>query len=333
MGNRPSQLLPESGVNRTRGKRSNKEVKKGPLALPGDGCGPVLRLFLFSALLLTAHGASAQTPEQLVYYAERIEFGTEDVKRDALAALRNFETEAASRVALPALLDPSEVIRATAVQTVVHLPAAEAFDVLNGMLGRETSLFVRREIAYALGSVGTPQAAGPLAELLLRAGETELRAAAAIALGRTGEPSAVPALTRVLSEKRSSKKNFLRRSAARAVGDIARTLQRGDAPVVTPESFLPEKFERPPLPRYRRLLDSFPVFRPVHERLIAVLRDPKETNDVRREAAFALGEIGDAASIPVLRENVSAADPYLAEICEEALRRVYQNVNLANTDG
>jgi HEAT repeat protein len=53
-----------------------------------------------------------------------------------------------------------------------------------------------------------------------------------------------------------------------------------------------------------------------------VLENNNESDDTRRESAFALGAIGDAAAKPVLQRFVSSPDPYLAEICREALLKI-----------
>ena len=56
--------------------------------------------------------------------------------------------------------------------------------------------------------------------------------------------------------------------------------------------------------------------------LIQTLNNPREFPDVKREAAFALGAIGDAAAIPVLQTNLNNEDYYLAEICRESLKKI-----------
>jgi HEAT repeat protein len=62
--------------------------------------------------------------------------------------------------------------------------------------------------------------------------------------------------------------------------------------------------------------------------LTGVLQNSSESEDVKREAAFALGAIGDAAAIPVLQANLNDQDYYLAQISREALRKIENNSNL-----
>jgi HEAT repeat protein len=56
--------------------------------------------------------------------------------------------------------------------------------------------------------------------------------------------------------------------------------------------------------------------------LIAALSNERTPDDVRREAAQALGLIGDPSAIPALRAALTARDPYLSRIAFEALRKL-----------
>ena len=55
---------------------------------------------------------------------------------------------------------------------------------------------------------------------------------------------------------------------------------------------------------------------------MAVLADDQNPLDVRREAATALGMIGDPAAAPALRAALDSSDPYLAEAARAALRKL-----------
>ena len=289
-------------------------------------------LFSFIAFVFFVSPSFPQTQKQLNYYAERIEFGDEEVKRNALFDLRNFKSESASRIAIPALKDHSAIVRATATHTVVFLPKDNAAKVLSPLL-KDKSIFVRRETAYALGNVGNKNSVTQLINLLENDKYREVKTACVVALGQIGDSSAIESLTKVLQKKRKKKELFLRRSAARAIGNIARTLQRENKPIITPESFLPEKFKILKRPKYPRLLKYFPIFIKANLRLISILQNSKETDDVLREAAFALGEIGDSSSISILKAKLNSKDYYLVEISKESLRKIYQNINVTNSDG
>ena len=299
-------------------------------------CNATRKIFAygFAAVLflcIFALSEFSQTPAELQYYAERIEFGEIDVKRSALFDLRNFETESASRVAIPALRDVSEVVRATATHSVVWLPKDEAVRVLSPMLN-EKFPFVRREATYALGEVGSVKASSLLINLLQKDKEREVRTASAVALGKIGDVSAISYLKAILVKKPKSKNAFLRRASARSIGQIAQNLQNQTETLTTPESFLPEKYKKVVRPKYRKLFEAFPVFSGVNETLLKIIRNGKETNDTRREASFAIGEIGDASSVERLKQNLRSRDYYLVEISEEALKKVYASVNYSNSD-
>src|SRR5205807_8754404 len=119
-----------------------------------------------------------------------------------------------------------------------------------------------------------------------------VRAAAAIALGQIGDDVAVNALSQVLNgtaptkgrKKKASENEFAMRAAAHSLGQI-------------------------------RSRSSVTV-------LIAALENETNPSDVRREAAAALGLIGEPSAIPSLRAALASADPYLSEAAREALRRL-----------
>lgn len=242
-------------------------------------------------------------------------------KRDALVQIRNFQTQEASRIAVPALTDKSEIVRATAVFSVIFLPKDEALRVLLPLLTDKKEL-VRREAAYALGKVGNANAVNALLKILQKDKMLDVRAACAIALGEIGDISAVSELIKILRKKPSTKEEFVRRSAARSIGQIAQIIQTNKTKVLTPENFLPDKYSYFEKPKYPNYVETFPVFRDAKEVLILTLQNPKEFDDVRRESAFALGAIGDDSAIAVLRSNLDAKDYYLAKICAEALKKI-----------
>ena len=238
-----------------------------------------------------------------------------EAKRSALFEIRNYSSPEASRLALPALTDKDEIVRSSAASSVVFLPKDEAARALVPLLG-DRAEFVRREAAFALGEVGDGSATAPLVKLMQRDKAFEVRTAAATALGKIGDVSAVDALVEVLRKTPREDDEFLRRSAARSIGQIAQIRQTGNTTVLTPQNFLPDKFKD------LGTGTAQPNFTKATSLLIQVLENSKESDDTRRESAFALGAIGDAAAKPVLQRFVSAPDPYLAEICREALLKI-----------
>jgi HEAT repeat protein len=112
-----------------------------------------------------------------------------------------------------------------------------------------------------------------------------------VALGAIGDETAVPTLARVFAGQPENKKKakaesnaFVMRAAARSLGQI----------------------------RSRASVDV----------LIAALANDATDNDVRREAATALGLIGDNSAGPALQAAFASSDPYLSEAARVALRRL-----------
>lgn len=288
-------------------------------------------LVILAALCVLAGNFFAQSPDIAREETDLLPFtaifqnsinpASVERKRNALLQLRNFQTAAASRIALAALKDSSEIVRATAAASVVYLPPDEAARNLIALLADKKPL-VRREAAFNLGIVGNSLAINPLLRTLQKDKVLEVRNAAIGALGAIGDAAAVPELVRILQRRPRAKDEFARRAAARSVGQIAQIIQTGNRKIVTPENFLPERFKSNELPKHPNLAEAFPQFRPAVGALIAALQNPKEFPDVKREAAFALGAVGDAAAIPILQSSANGEDYYLSEICREALRKI-----------
>src|SRR5437867_1081978 len=238
-------------------------------------------------------GSDHLTPIQREIERQRQRLSSAEIeeRRDALMRLANLKRPEASRVATAGLRDPVPIVRATAVHAVLSLPRAEGAAVLIPLL-QDKLEFVRRETAYALGETRSRSAAEALSNLLLFDKEAGVRAAAAIALGQIGDDAAVNALLQVLNgtappkgkKKKLRENEFVMRAAAHSLGQI-------------------------------RSRSSVTV-------LIATLENETNANDVRREAATALGLIGDASAIPSLRAALGAADPYLSEAARAAVRRL-----------
>ncbi|MBX7171681.1 MAG: HEAT repeat domain-containing protein [Pyrinomonadaceae bacterium] len=253
--------------------------------------------------------------------AEKIRTGSTEQKRDALFQLRNLETAEASRIAIPALQDSNEIVRVTATYSIIYLPSDEAAQVLLPLL-QDKSPFVRKETCYALGKTKNPLAVQPLLEILQKDKFPEVKVASVIALGEIGEVGAIDFLLKILQNNPKDSEVFLRRSAARSIGQIAQIQQIKLSYVVTPESLLPEKYDTFANLKYSNLAETNSSFQKSVSVLLSILKNEKESDDVRREAAFALGTIGDKSVIANLQNNLSAKDYYLAEICKEGLAKI-----------
>ncbi len=152
--------------------------------------------------------------------------------------------------------------------------------------------------------------------------ETEVKTASAFALGEIGDIRAIAELVSILQKKPIGKLEFLRRCAARSIGQIVQFRQVNNNYVVTPESPLPEKYDTLANLNYSEITQTFPGYRNAVAVLLSVLQNPKESDDVRREAAFSLGTFGDESVVGILEQNLTAKDYYLVEICKESLLKI-----------
>jgi HEAT repeat protein len=280
-------------------------------------------LFVWAALGTSTHAQVTNVVDDWAPTEARLSTalreGDSEQKRNALLEIRNLRSDRASRIAIPALRDKEPIVRATAAASVVFAPKSEASGALVPLLDDKQE-FVRREAAYALGEVQDRAATAPLLRLMQQDKILEVRTAAAISLGRIGDPTAVDSLLTILKSRPREDDEFLRRSAARSIGQIAQISVTGNESVLTPQNFLPEKFKD--LGSSASTGAIPPAFASATGTLTTVLQTKNESDDTRREAAFALGAIGDQRSIPVLKTYLSGNDPYLAEICKEALLKI-----------
>lgn len=275
-------------------------------------------LFLLCVLCVSAVNTFSQS---LDFLAEQIKQGSVESKRDALFQIRNLETAEASRIAVPALRDANEIVRATAAFSVIYLPSDQAAQVLLPLLA-DKSILVRKETCYALGKTRNFTALTPLLEILEKDKELEVKSAAAIGLGDLGDIRAVNHLVNILRKKPKDSEDFLRRAASRSIGQILQIQHFNNGYVVTPESLLPEKYDTFANLKHENLARQFPGYSESIKVLLSVLQNTKESNDVRREAAFSLGVFGDESAVAILQKNLSVEDYYLAEIAKESLQKI-----------
>lgn len=277
-----------------------------------------LFVFIFAATFFVALGeVSAQSEKKLrKIQAERLKNEEIETKRNLLHKLRTDEKAKSSEMASGSLQDTTEIVRATAPFSILSLPNDEAATKLLPQL-QDKSEFVRRETVYALGETQSLLAVEPLLLLLRTEKLQSLQAACAVALGKIGDVSALESVTAVLQKKVGEKDEFTRRSAARAIGQIALNIQYKRFLLKNPNADLSKtRLE------YESLSADNPEFQKSLQILLRVLQNSKESDDVKRETAFALGEIGDASAIPVLQANINAKDYYLAEIVKNSIKKI-----------
>lgn len=232
------------------------------------------------------------TPMQREIERQRQRLKSDDIeeRRDALMRLSNLKRPDAARVAVAGLSDPAPIVRVSAAHAIKSLPPAEAATLLLPLL-QDKLEFVRRETAYALGETHSRSAVAALTNILTTDKEMTVRSAAATALGEIGDEAAVQTLVEVLTGQPGKKKkakgepnDFVKRAAAQSLGRI-----KSRAGVAV---------------------------------LINTLSNEANDMDVRREAATALGLIGDSSAVPTLQAAYTSSDPYLSEAAGAALKRI-----------
>jgi HEAT repeat protein len=316
MGNRPAAHRETRRLMKEKSRKGEREKRRSFIQRSDFS---LFSFFIFFALFACLAGKIY--PQNFETLTEQIRNGTTEQKREALFQIRNLETAEASRIAIPALRDADDIVRATAAFSVIYLPETEAAQVLVPNL-QDKSEIVRRETAYALGKVGDASAVSSLLQTLRQDKIFEVRTASAVALGEIGDISAVDELTKILQRKPTEDEEFLRRSAARSIGQIAQIVQTNSETVLTPENFLPDRYKDLKQPKYLYLEKEFPVFNQAVNVLKTILQNKRETADTRREAAFSLGAIGDETAVSILQTKLNDKDYYLAEIAEESLRKI-----------
>ncbi|MFV0387557.1 MAG: HEAT repeat domain-containing protein [Pyrinomonadaceae bacterium] len=277
-------------------------------------CGMFIVVAVFASV-----SAFAQSSGALEEYKRVLQLGSSDEKRTVLFTLRNFESQEAANLAVVAIRDPDEMVRATAAGTLIFSsnPGANITPLLS-----DRAPFVRKEAAYALGKARVTNAATRLSDMLLHDDNYEVRSACAVALGTTGTPFNVEALSKAIRINKGNRKTFLRRAAARSIGQIAQNAQHQIFSETTPRSFLPEEYKPKNIPEYKNLVETFPQFNSALSVLFSMVDNKNTQEDELREAVFALGEIGNEATLAKIARFRLSADPYLREIALEAFRKV-----------
>jgi len=275
------------------------------------GSKSLIRLFCLSVVTFALFGATSQTgkaqqnngltPAQREIEKQRALLSSSEIetRRDALIRLGNLKRAESSRVAAGSLTDAAEVVRANAAHAVLSLPAKEAVAALTPLLN-DKSEFVRQQVAYALGETKSDRAVQALVSALASDKQDSVRGAAAVALGEIGDQTATLSLAAILDpglvptgagkkqkSKRKKENEFVARAAAHSLGQIGS----------------------------RHGLTA----------LEKALSDQTSPADLRREAAAAMGKIGDPAAEPALRSVLGDEDPHLGRIAQEALREIQRN--------
>ena len=254
------------------------------------------------ALLCALPGARAQEAGDAAMreLLARLATGDEEMRMDAAARLSTWFDSATGRTVDPELVpaltrslqrDLSPLVRALAARALGICGDPRVLAPLHGALGKEREVAVRKAILYALARYPFDPAAQTASSLLpilplLDDKKAELRGAAAFALAEIGDPAAAPHLLAFLRKRRKDEDAFGRTHAVRALG------RAGSREAIAP---------------------------------LAAALSKDHSQEVRREAAFALGlfaAAGDAPAAEALRKALTDQDPYLVRAAAEALERI-----------
>ncbi|MFZ0748114.1 MAG: HEAT repeat domain-containing protein, partial [Pyrinomonadaceae bacterium] len=115
------------------------------------------------ATFVVGQESTRLTPVQREIERQRQRLGSLEVeeRRDALMRLANLKRPEASRAAAAGLNDASPTVRAAAAHAVISLPNHEVAALLLPLL-KDKIEFVRREVAFALGTTRHPSALSDL---------------------------------------------------------------------------------------------------------------------------------------------------------------------------
>ncbi len=215
-----------------------------------------------------------------------------------------------------ALGDPEPFVRAEAAAALAQFGApiarAPLLQALNSQEPRRIAA-----AAEALGRLHDAESIGPLLAALETAMEPSVRASVVTALGQIGATEAVPALLNALNDDDRA----VRWAAAGALGQLGRAeassalatrLAASVCRLETPDPSrrgrrrrIEEPFVREPALMRRRLVWSLSRVGGDGEAVAALVRALDDVDaEVRRRAALALGEMGDAAAIPALSAHL-----------------------------
>ena len=230
----------------------------------------------------------------------------------ACIALAKIGTPQAIDAVLEATRSPDRRIREHAAEGLGFVRTEESFDALVTALASDTGL-VQSSAARSLGHLGNPRAAGPLAAAL-KGGAWYVRTAAATSLGRIKSRDGVRPLIDALGDERSEVRNAAREAlvafgrnvvplAAEALDHTSGLVRSQVAWLLgrvgtaeTTEALLAAIQDSDAAVRYEAAVALVRVAsRGV---VVWMCRFLKHANPgVREEAAWVLGEIGDAESV------------------------------------
>lgn len=209
------------------------------------------------------------------------------------------------------LKSSGEEERREAAMQLARLKSEAAFRALASAVN-DPSPRVRAAVVASLAERGDESAVPILITLLASDKDQFVRKATAYALGRFHEGERTAALAGALRDKDAE----VRAAAAISLGDHADT--GAIAPLASAlsdkNSFVRAQAARALGVNGRAAVQTVPA--------LMTLLTKDEDNEVKRQAAAALGQIGDRSALPALERATRDKDPYLAQAASDALRLI-----------
>ncbi|WP_374319454.1 HEAT repeat domain-containing protein [Aquabacterium sp.] len=266
----------------------------------------------------------------------------ERVRQEVAAALAYWELPDVIHALVASLSDPSEQVRSAAAISLAEIKQPASGALLLPRLERAEG-FVLASLLHALRELRLPASLGAA----LRGADDvddRVRLAAVGLLGWLKDAAALPALERLAA---SDPVVAVRRAAAGALGlaqgheaavlpALLSALQddawqvREEAAATLGKLRLSDSVE----PLVDALSDGYWQVRLIAARALGRLRDRRATGplvrhalshdmvNLRKEAAIALGEIGDAEALPALRIAAEDADPEVRKMARLAMTQI-----------
>lgn len=143
-------------------------------------------------------------------FVKRLGSSDADTRLEAVKSLGNSREPKAIEYLIQAVGDPDLRVEAKAIGYLGDMRASEAIPVLVQYLSRTTTdANLKQLILAALGKIGDPRAAGPIADFLQRDLEPATRGTAVFALGEIGAAESTSTL-RTIADKEAEDPNVRR---------------------------------------------------------------------------------------------------------------------------
>ena len=276
------------------------------IALLADDPAPEVRLEAARIL------ATWEQPDTVAALARALEDADAGVRDAAALGLGELKSADSAAVLLPYVSHTSAFVRAAALRGLRELRVPDSEAPALGAL-QDADAAVRREAVAVLGWRKHVAALPALAERARHDDDAEVRRAAVGALGLATDACVLPALL-----------DALRDAAWRVREESASTL--GKLRALAPEANVSQALVDALADGYWQVrlqaARALGRWRAVHavDALAALFAHP--ISNLRKEAALALGEIGQAAALPTLRNAQSDGDPEVVKAVRIALAQI-----------